>query len=101
MRFGICCGPGSFVPQAAGEPLSSIPALMETMQDAGADYLEFAVGAVMPEGGEAEFEKLRSALAPYPLKVEAFNSFIPGRFRLTGPEVQWQEALDYCGTALA
>lgn len=101
MRFGICCGPGSFVPQAGSEPLSSIPALMETMQAAGADYLEFAVGAVMPEGGAGEFEKLHDALQPYPTKVEAFNSFIPGRFRLTGPEVNWHEALDYCGTALA
>ncbi|MBV9865253.1 MAG: sugar phosphate isomerase/epimerase [Abitibacteriaceae bacterium] len=100
MKFGICCGPGSFAPQVEGQPLSAVPPLMEGLQAAGADYVEFGVGAVMPAGGEAEFEKLRTALEPYPLKVEAFNSFIPAKHRITGPDVQLQEVLDYCRTAL-
>lgn len=100
MRFGICCGPGSFAPQTEGQPLASIPALMETMTEAGADYLEFAVAAVSPTGPEERFEELRQAIAPYPLKVEAFNSFIPGTHRITGPELDLARVLAYCETAL-
>lgn len=100
MKFGICCGPGSFAPQVAGQPLSALSPLMESLQAAGADYVEFGVAAVMPAGGKAEFEKLRAALEPYPLKVEAFNSFIPAQHRITGPEVQLASVLDYCRTAL-
>lgn len=100
MRFGICCGPGSFTPQTQGQPLSAIPRLMQVLQDAGADYVEFTVGAVSPLAPEAEFESLRTALDPYPLKVEAFNSFIPGSHRITGPDVDLARVLDYCRTAL-
>src|SRR5947209_3227972 len=100
MRFGICCGPGSFAADVASHPKSSVARLMETMQAAGADYVEFAVGSVMPDGGEAEFETLRAELEPYPLRVEAFNSFIPGTHRITGPDAASQRALDYCRTAL-
>ena len=74
--------------------------MMETLQAAGADYVESAVGAVMPKGGEAEFEALRAALEPHPLRVEAFNSFIPGHHRLTGPNVDLAPVLDFCRTAL-
>ncbi|MCA1595516.1 MAG: sugar phosphate isomerase/epimerase [Chloroflexi bacterium] len=100
MRFGICCGPGSFAPQAQDQPLSAIPRLMETLQEAGADYVEFAVGAVSPLAPDSVFEALRDAMQPYPLKVEAFNSFIPGSHRITGPDVDRPRVLDYCRTAL-
>ncbi len=53
MKFGICCGPGSFAPQVEGQSLSALPRLMEVMQEAGADYVEFGVSSVM--GSEAEF----------------------------------------------
>jgi len=100
MRFGICCGPGSFAPQVEGEPLSAVPRLMETLMAAGADYVEFGVAAVAPESPEEEFEKLRSAMASYPIRVEAFNSFIPGSYRITGPDADHARALGYCGAAL-
>lgn len=99
MKFGICCGPGSFAPQVKGQPLSALPQLMESMAEAGADYVEFGVGAVM--GSEEDFNLLREALAPLPLKVEAFNSFIPAQHRITGPDVKLDEALNYCRTAMA
>jgi hypothetical protein len=78
MRFGICCGLGSFVAQIKDQPLSSLPRLMDTLKAAGADYVEFGVGTVAPEGPEEEFEKLRRAMEHCPLRAEAFNSFIPG-----------------------
>lgn len=100
MRFGICCGPGSFVQEAQGPPADAVPRMMETLQEAGADYVEFTVGALNPEGPEDEFEKLREALKPYSLLVEAFNSFIPGSYPITGPHANAQRALDYCRKAL-
>lgn len=98
MKFGICCGPGSFAPQVEGQALSALPRLMEVMQAAGADYVEFGVGAVM--GSEIEFEQLQNALSTLPLKVEAFNSFIPAKHRLTGPDVNLDDVLEYCCVAL-
>jgi len=100
MRFGICCGPGSFAPQVEDQPQSSLTKLVEVLQAAGADYIEFPVGAVMPAGGQAEWEELRDAMAPLALKVEAFNSFIPATHRITGPDVDLDAVLEYAGTAL-
>ncbi|MCY3021160.1 MAG: hypothetical protein NTW87_19270 [Planctomycetota bacterium] len=88
MRFGICCGLGSFVAQIKDQPLSSLPRLMDSLKAAGADYVEFGVATVAPEGPEEEFEKLRRALASCPLRVEAFNSFIPAKHSITGPAVK-------------
>ena len=100
MKFGICCGLGSFVPQIQDQPLSALPQLMDTLKAAGADYVEFGVATVAPEGPEEEFEKLRRALEPSPLRVEAFNSFLPQKHRITGPEVNLKAVLAYCRTAL-
>jgi D-psicose/D-tagatose/L-ribulose 3-epimerase len=98
MKFGICCGPGSFAPQVEGQALSAIPRLMDSMREAGADYVEFGVASVM--SSEAQFETLRAGLEPFDLKVEAFNSFIPAQHRITGPDVKLDEVLAYCHTAL-
>ncbi|HEY0076294.1 MAG TPA: sugar phosphate isomerase/epimerase family protein [Abditibacteriaceae bacterium] len=98
MKFGICCGPGSFAPQVEGQALSALPRLMEGMQEAGADYVEFGVSAVM--GSEEEFAQLQEALSQFPLNVEAYNSFIPAKHRITGPDVNLEEVIAYCHTAL-
>jgi sugar phosphate isomerase/epimerase len=100
VRFGICCGLGSFVAQIKDQPLSALPRLMDTLKSAGADYVEFGVATVMPEAPEQEFEKLQRAMAPCPLRAEAFNSFIPGKHRITGPDVNRKAVLDYCRVAL-
>jgi D-psicose/D-tagatose/L-ribulose 3-epimerase len=100
LRFGICCGPGSAALTTAGNPLSGLPRLMEILSAAGADYLEFGVGVTMPEAPESEFEPLRDALAGYPIRIEAFNVFIPGSYRLTGPDADHDRALSYCSAAL-
>lgn len=100
MKFGICCGLSSFAPQVQDQPLSSIPHLMDTLVASGADYVEFTVGSVLPEQDEQAFAELRDILAPFPLKIEAFNSFLPGSQRITGPHVDTQAVLNYCRTAL-
>lgn len=100
MRFGICCGIGSFAPQVKDQPLSMLPDLLARLKEAGADYVEFPVGAVSPDAGESEFEKLVNALEKAPLRVEIFNSFVPPKFPLTGPIAMHRAALKYCQTAM-
>jgi len=88
------------VAQIKDQPLSSLPHLMDSLKAAGADYVEFGVATVAPEGPEAEFETLRRAMEPCPLRAEAFNSFIPAKHRITGPDVKLASVLAYCRTAL-
>jgi hypothetical protein len=52
MKFGICCGPTSLA-QDGEDISSSVARLMTFMKEAGADYVEFGVGATLPEGNEA------------------------------------------------
>ena len=89
MKFGICCAPN-----ALGEPAR----LFDVLTEAGADYVEWGVGSVM--GSEADWEKLRAAVAGAPLAPEAFNGFIPASHRLTGPDVELDKVLDYASEAM-
>jgi sugar phosphate isomerase/epimerase len=95
MKFGLCCSP-----QLLGFPDSLFQSNIQRLQNAGADYLEFGVGATVPEGDDSEWKTLRDALQGAPLQVEAFNSFLPPHHRITGPEVDLQSVLDYSHVAL-
>jgi sugar phosphate isomerase/epimerase len=96
MKFGLCCSPVTL-----DFPQPQFHENIARLKDSGADYLEFPVVATAPESEEREFEALRSALDGAALAVEAFNSFIPGHHRLTGPEVDLGKVLEYCRVALA
>ncbi len=89
MKFGICCAP-----DALGDPAHSL----ELLADAGADYVEWGVGSTMKS--EGEWEKLRAVVANSSLKPEAFNGFIPASHRITGPDVELDEVLDYASEAM-
>ena len=89
MKFGICCAP-----HALGEPARG----MEIMAQAGADYVEWAVGAVM--SSQEEWQRLQDLVADAPLKPEAFNSFLPPSQRITGPDVRFDQTLDYATEAM-
>lgn len=89
MKFGICCAPN-----ALGEPTR----LLEVLQEAGADYVEWAVGSVM--ASEEQFEKLRAIVADATLKPETFCVFVPPHHRITGPNVDLGAALEYCHEAM-
>ena len=95
MKFGLCCSP-----QLLGFPESQFQDNIVRLVDAGAEYLEFGVAATTPESNEGEFEKLQAALEAAPLRVEAFNSFIPAHHRITGPDVNLKKVLEYCNIAL-
>ena len=88
MRFGICCAPG-----AQGDPAR----LLDSLADAGADYVEWTVGAIM--ASMKEFEKLRALSDRSPIKPEAFCVFLPPHHRITGPKVNLAATLEYAGEA--
>lgn len=99
MNFGICCAPTSLALE--NEPLQvSVERLVEVLSQAKADYMEFPVAALHVEGQASAFEELRRALEGAPLQVEAFNGFIPGHHRVTGPEIDHAKVLEFCDVAL-
>lgn len=89
MKFGICTAPG-----ALGDPAR----LLNTLAEAGADYVEWTVGSLM--ASESEFEKLRAIAQNGPIKPEAFCVFLPPHHRITGPNVNLTVALGYAGEAV-
>lgn len=78
IRFGFCTGAENI----------SITA------EAGCDYLEMNFSQTAYLSGE-DFSALRRAVEASPLRVEAMNSFIPGRYRLTGPEADHDAPLPF------
>jgi sugar phosphate isomerase/epimerase len=89
MKFGICSAPG-----ALGEPQR----LNDLLIEAGVDYLDWAIGAIM--ASEAEFEKLRLLVDSGPLKAEAYMAFLPPNHRVTGPNVNLASVLEYATEAM-
>ena len=100
MKFGLCCGPTALA-QENESLTASVTRLMDVLQDAGADYVEFPVAALAVEGEKSTFEELKSALQDAPLKVEAMNGFIPPHHRITGPDVDIPKVLSFCDEALS
>ena len=100
MRFGVCCGPGSFAPEVKDHPPVPVTELLDMLTAAGADFAEFCVGAVTPDEPDSVFDRLHRDVSKYALRVEAFNSFIPAKYPVTGPNANRQAALDYCRRAL-
>ncbi len=99
MKFGICCSPTALARE--NEPLQeSVARLIEVLTQAKADYIEFPVAALQVEGDASAFEELQQAMEGSPLGVEAFNGFIPGHHRITGPDVDHAKVLAFCDVAL-
>ncbi len=71
MRFGCCAD------------LSKLKAV----QDAGYDYIELPVAAVVPEQPDSEFDGVRAQLGEADIIAEAWNCLLPKNLRVTGPEV--------------
>lgn len=100
MRFGVCCGPGSFAPEVKNQPPVPVSDLLAMLTASGADFAEFCVGAVTPDEPDSVFDALHREVSKHALRVEAFNSFIPAKYPITGPHAGRAAALDYCRRAL-
>ncbi|MBR4654615.1 MAG: sugar phosphate isomerase/epimerase [Kiritimatiellae bacterium] len=82
--FGACRGPND-------TPM---------MKKLGYDFFEWNVAsAMMPDKSEAEWAPTRDKVLGAALPIRSCNGFLPGKFRLTGPNAKWDEALDYAETA--
>lgn len=69
-------------------------------KDIGFDFIELGVGSAMqPDLSNSEWAPMRDRILAAPLPVRACNCFIPGKFRLTGPDADFAPALDYAETA--
>ena len=98
IRLGCCIPGGSFMPQGVGavgdSPYEQLAAGRRAVTDAGFDYAEAAVGAVMKlsedELSRAEGEGLR---------IEYFNSFIPGQYKIIESRDGYDAALEYAKQA--
>ncbi len=78
--LGLCAGPDK-----AGQ-----------LQAIGYDFIEGGVGGMLkPELSDDEFAPELAKLKACALPIRSCNGFIPGKFRLTGPEAAHDPALDY------
>ena len=55
--------------------------------DAGFDFVEMSGPVLAPDKDEADFALIRKRILAAPIKVEAFNGFLFGGFKVTGPAV--------------
>lgn len=79
-RLGCCIPSGSFVPQCKDAPATKAEVIAQNCRftlDCGFDYVESSVGTVMSLTDDEI-----SRLASLDLKIEAANSFIPGKFSI-------------------
>ena len=72
-------------------------------EDAGFEYIEPMVAELLPGKPDADFAKVRESIAGANIKPEAFNCFIPGEMKITGPDVDLNALKQYvtvaCGRA--
>ncbi len=84
MRFGCCAN------------LEQLDAVAE----AGYDYAELPIAALVPERPESEFAPVRERLLASPVKAEVWRMHLPDDLKITGPEVDWPRLARFAYTAL-
>ena len=103
VKFGCCLMLGSFVPQSAGSSTpgaaDQVRAGLSALSRAGYDFAEMTVQS-LTRLSEEQFAEVRQAIGESALRVPAFNSFIPGSLKLTGPDASESEQDEYLDLAL-
>lgn len=84
MQFGCCCK------------------IEENAQArvAGFDFIECAVTALQPESDDETIQPLLDCYRESALPIPAFNVFLPGDLKVTGPDVDWARVQAYVASAL-
>ena len=83
--FGVC------------RPLKDAP----TLKKHGFDFIETsAAAAFIPTKSDEEWKKQKDVILNCGLPLRSCNGFIPGTFRLTGPNADFAPALDYAEKVL-
>lgn len=71
------------------------------LKSVGYDFIEGTVSdCFVPDKGDESWKPIRDRIRALPIPLRCCNNFIPGSFRLTGPEAKFDPALDYAETAL-
>ena len=92
---GGCCGSRGRILFGACRPLADT-ALMKSV---GYDFVENSFGAMfLPENGEEEWKRQKDAIMSAALPLRSCNGFLPGKFRLTGKDADWEPILRYAET---
>jgi sugar phosphate isomerase/epimerase len=90
------CDKGGFL-FGACRPLSDAKLLKEV----GFDFVERDVASsLMPTKGGDDWKRQRDYIAGLAVPLRSCNGFIPGKFRLTGPNADFAPALDYAEIAV-
>ncbi len=85
MRFGCC--------------VTSVEE-MHAVAEAGYDYAELPIAALLPERPESDFAPVRGRLQSSPVKAEAWRLHLPEDLKITGPEVDWPRLARFAYTSL-
>ncbi|WP_395138724.1 sugar phosphate isomerase/epimerase family protein [Armatimonas sp.] len=87
MQFGVCVGRSKAASVAAG----------------GWDYIELGVaGELIPESEDTTaWAEKKATLLALPLPCKTFNLFVPGKLKITGPEVNQLALTHYAHRALS
>jgi sugar phosphate isomerase/epimerase len=67
--------------------LCLVPDHLTAAHEAGFDFAELGSSFLLYDKPEADFAPVRKALLASPIPIEAFNVFLPGTHRVTGPGV--------------
>ncbi len=71
------------------------------MRDLGYDFWEWGAGAAFNPDEDGEWwKRQKEEIAKRPLPLRSCNGFLPGKFRLTGPNADHNPALEYAETVL-
>lgn len=107
MKIGCCVTFGTFMPEAkkestpsCAERLQRLRTMLRHLRDVGYDFVEFTVGMVDEAVSDEEYEATRSVVRDCGIPVAAFNCFVPGRLKITGPSASFEALRSYVSIAL-
>jgi len=83
MQFGLCTGIDG----------------LAVAEKAGFDYIEPPVANLMPDKPEPEFQKNKAQALSGRIQARAFNCFIPGNLKVTGPDADLEALKAYVESA--
>ena len=87
-----CCGKGGRILFGACRPLSDTP----LMKSVGYDFVENSFGAMfVPDKDEEAWKRQKEAIVSAALPLRSCNGFLPGTFRVTGKDADWEPILKY------
>lgn len=100
MKIGMCAVPRASKEATGDSRRKELRSGFEMLRNAGFDYVEMSVGSIGPRVEKQEFELIRSALKDADLPALAFNSFIPGELKITGPDSDRGTVIEYAEESL-